>query len=559
MTSTSDPVTPVALYEDAAQRLRDRLGRSAATAMPPTQTTALDLFLAAPHEATAAYYFDAVLTYGDIARLSDRLAGRLAQDGVGRGDRVAVILQNVPQFLIVTVAIWKLGAIVVSLNPMYRTPELEKLFRDCEPKAVICHDDQWTTVHPAAERASASIFWTSAREFQTRDDARVLPSTVAAPAERALATIFADGSLVAPPRPELGPDDIGLLLYTSGTTGVPKGAMLTHRNLVANVEICCAHFEISAQSRIFGIAPLFHITGFELQLVAAFAKAASVVLTYRFQPQVALDAFLEWRPTFVVGAITAFIALMNQPNAEGRHFDSFAHIYSGGAPIAPSVVEAFAKRFGRAIHSSYGMTELTSASHLAPNEGRIPIDPESGALSIGKPTLEADVIVVDDARRPLGPGEHGEVVVRGPGVMIGYWRKPAETAEVLTEGWLHSGDVGFFDDDGWFYLVDRKKDMISASGFKVWPREVEDAIYAFPGVREAAVVGAADSYRGETVVAFVSAQPGAVIDVAALSRFCRERLAAYKCPAEFRVLADLPKTESGKITRNTLRDGLRSR
>ena len=182
-----------------------------------------------------------------------------------------------------------------------------------------------------------------------------------------------------------------------------------------------------------------------------------------------------------------------------------------------------------------------------------------GALSIGKPTLEADVIVVDDARRPLGPGEHGEVVVRGPGVMIGYWRKPAETAEVLTEGWLHSGDVGFFDDDGWFYLVDRKKDMISASGFKVWPREVEDTIYAFPGVREAAVVGAADSYRGETVVAFVSAQPGAAIDVAALSRFCRERLAAYNCPAEFRVLADLPKTESGKITRNTLRDGLRSR
>jgi long-chain acyl-CoA synthetase len=335
--------------------------------------------------------------------------------------------------------------------------------------------------------------------------------------------------------------------------------MLTHRNLVANVEICCAHFEISAQSRIFGVAPLFHITGFELQLVAAFAKAASVVLTYRFQPQVALDAFLEWRPTFVVGAITAFIALMNRPNAEGRHFDSFAHIYSGGAPIAPSVVEAFAKRFGRAIRSSYGMTELTSASHLAPNEGRIPIDPESGALSIGKPTLEADVIVVDDARRPLGPGEHGEVVVRGPGVMIGYWRKPAETAEVLTEGWLHSGDIGFFDDDGWFYLVDRKKDMISASGFKVWPREVEDAIYAFPGVREAAVVGVADPYRGETVVAFVSAQPGAAIDVAALSRFCRERLAAYKCPAEFRVLADLPKTESGKITRNTLRDGLRSR
>ncbi|WP_454620631.1 AMP-binding protein [Bradyrhizobium cenepequi] len=559
MTVGLDSASRARAYEEAADRLRTRLGESPVAAPDPGELTALDLFRAAPRDAPALFYFDATQTYADIDRLSDRLAGLFAHKGVGRGDRVAVILQNVPQFVIVSVAAWKVGAIVVSLNPMYRTPELRKLFEDCEPKAVICHDDQWDNVLPAAGSIDPElVFWTAAREFQTRSDVRVLPKPGAAPQAHALAMVFA-GDAAAPPAPVLTSDDIGLLLYTSGTTGVPKGAMLSHRNLVATALICRVHFELNGMSRIFGVAPLFHITGFEIQMVAAFSASAAMVLTYRFQPQVALDAFLEWRPTFIVGAITAYIALMNQADATSRHFESFVHIYSGGAPIAPSVIGAFAERFGRAIRSSYGMTELTSASHLAPNEGRIPVDPASGALSIGRPTPGIDAIVVDDERRPLGPGEHGEVVVRGPGVMAGYWRKPVETDDVLTNGWLHSGDVGFFDEDGWFYLVDRKKDMISASGFKVWPREVEDVIYGFPGVREAAVVGAADPYRGETVVAFVSAQPGAVIDVAALSHFCRERLAAYKCPVDIRVLEDLPKTESGKITRNILRDGIRSR
>jgi long-chain acyl-CoA synthetase len=333
--------------------------------------------------------------------------------------------------------------------------------------------------------------------------------------------------------------------------------MLTHRNLVYNAQLCSAHFELGPQSRIFGVAPLFHVTGFELQMLGAFAAGAAQVLTYRFQPAVVLDAFLEHRPTFIIGAITAFIALMNQPEATRAHFASFDRLYSGGAPIAPAVVEAFAQRFGRSIRSSYGMTELTAPSHLAPAKGPIPVDPQSGALSVGIPTPGTDVIVVDDVRRPLGPGEHGEVVVRGPAVMAGYWRKPVETGEVLVGGWMHTGDIGFFDETGWFYLVDRKKDMISASGFKVWPREVEDVLYAFPGVREAAVTGAPDAYRGETVIAFVSAEAGAVLDVTALVQFCRERLAAYKCPVRIDVLPELPKTATGKITRNTLKQGLR--
>jgi long-chain acyl-CoA synthetase len=560
VTLESDSQDLADVYERAATRPWTKLYASSVCPPDVGATTVLDLFRAAPGEAPAVFYFDATLTYAELDRLSNRLAGWLWERGVGSGDRVAIVLQNIPQFLIATVATWKLGAIVVSLNPMYRTPELSKLFADCKPKVIICHDDQWDIVFAATGSVDPRlVLWTSGREFQTRNDSRVLRATVGGvPAAQTLAQAFAVDT-PAPAAPARSSDDVALLLYTSGTTGVPKGAMLTHRNLVANALVCRDHFELSGTSRIFGVAPLFHVTGFEIEVVTAFAAAAALVLTYRFEPTTALDAFLEHKPTFIVGAITAFIALMNHSNAQSDHFDSFVHIYSGGAPIAPAVIDAFAARFGRAIRSSYGMTEITAPSHLAPNEGRIPVDPQSGALSIGIPTRGTDAIIVDDRRQPVGIGEHGELVVRGPNVMAGYWRKPAETAEVLTAGWMHTGDIGFFDEAGWFYLVDRKKDMISASGFKVWPREVEDVLYAFPGVREAAVVGAPDSYRGETVVAFVSASAGFHIDVTALSGFCRERLAAYKCPVEIRVVEELPKTATGKITRNTLRDEMRNR
>jgi long-chain acyl-CoA synthetase len=520
----------------------------------PAPVTALALFRSADPAALALVYFDSRFDYGTINRLSDRLAAYWAGQGVARGDRVAIILQNTPQFVIAAVAAWKLAAIPVSLNPMYRVAELKRLFADCTPRAVICHDDHWPTVLAASEGLVAldRMIWTSAREFQTRDDERVLPPPVAAPPGQGLAAIL-EAPAAALPEADLRPDDIALLLYTSGTTGAPKGAILTHRNLAHNAQMSCALFGLGPQSRIFGVAPLFHITGFEVQLAAAFAAGASLVLTYRFQPAVVLETFLAYRPTFIIGAITAFIALMNHPDADSAHFASFDRLYSGGAPIAPAVIESFARRFGREIRSSYGMTETTAPSHCAPATGPIPVDPNSGALSVGIPTPGTDAIVVDEDRRPLGPGAHGEIVVRGAQIMRGYWQKPDETAEVLVEGWMHTGDIGFFDPAGWFYLVDRKKDMISASGFKVWPREVEDVLYAFPGVREAAVIGVADPYRGETVAAFVSANPDAALDVAAIAEFCRERLAAYKCPRTIAVLPDLPKTATGKITRSALR------
>lgn len=557
----TSPVSPDLAAYEAAARVRPWERGQQHRAPTPEETTALDLFEAAAPASVAIRYFDRALDHTALGAASDRLAGWLHERGVRQGDRVAIILQNTPQFVIATLGVWKVAAVAVPLNPMYRVPELAKLFADCTPRAVICHDEQWTTVIEAAHNLveADAILWTSAHEFQARDDERILPARSPAPASHSLASAIASGSgrPSAAPRPLA--DDLAVLLYTSGTTGVPKGAMLTHRNLVFNARICVEHFALGLSSRIFGLAPMFHVTGFEVQMVSAFAAGASQVLTYRFQPAVVLDTFVEHRPTFIIGAITAFIGMMNDPQASPEHFASFERIYSGGAPIAPAVVAAFEQRFGRAIRSSYGMTELTAPSHLAPAEGPIPVDPDSGALSIGRPTPGIDVIVVGDDGRPVGPRLQGELAVRGPNVMSGYWRKPDETSQVLAGGWMHTGDIGFFDEDGWFYLIDRKKDMISASGFKVWPREVEDVLYSFPGIREAAVVGAPDDYRGETVVAFVSASEGVALDSDGIGRHCRERLAAYKCPVAIHVLPELPKTESGKIRRGVLAQRLRSR
>ncbi len=378
MSESRDVAAMLAAYEKAAAwRPWSELYPPGLAAPDPRALTALDLFRAAPSDAEAVFYFDAALSYAEIDAGSEHLACWLCARGVERGDRIAVILQNTPQFLIAAVAAWKLGAIVVSLNPMYRAPELANLFADCRPKAAICHDDQFDITAKAADGviAPSLVLWTSGREMQRRDDARVLPARADAPPERALSRALEEATAPLPPC-ALAPEDVGLLLYTSGTTGAPKGAMLTHRNLVANALVGQRAFDLTRNSRIFGVAPLFHITGFELQLVAAFAAGAAQVLTYRFQPDVVLEAFLERRPTFIIGAITAFIALMNHPKATAAHFASFAHLYSGGAPIAPAVVEAFEKRFGRALRSSYGMTELTAPSHLAPTHGAIPVDPE---------------------------------------------------------------------------------------------------------------------------------------------------------------------------------------
>jgi long-chain acyl-CoA synthetase len=279
---------------------------------------------------------------------------------------------------------------------------------------------------------------------------------------------------------------------------------------------------------------------------------ASLVLSYRFDAEAALELIERHGVTFTTGAITAFIAMMNAESE--RDTSTLRTIVSGGAPIPPSTVEAFEKRFGVYIHNIYGLTETTSPSHCVPIGTRAPVDPASGALSVGVPVYGTVVRVVDEQGDELPAGEVGELVTSGPQVVPGYWGKPDESRRAIPAGRLHTGDIGFMDPDGWFYVVDRKKDQINAAGFKVWPREVEDVLYEHPAVREAAVVGVPDDYRGETVKAFVSLRPGESADADDLIGFCRERMAAYKYPRLVEFVDELPKTASGKVLRRVLRD-----
>lgn len=524
---------------------------------------ALAMFRAAVARAAdtpAIHYFDATTTWGEVDAESDALAAALCERGIAVGDRVALYLQNVPAFMIAMIAAWKTGAIVVPVNPMNREREIGLLLTDARPKALICHD----TLHrdvilnlPDEQRGLVPpiILTTSPKDRQTRNDPRLFRDVekVAMPGADDLDAVIQAHMGRAPPVRPIRPDDIAYLVYTSGTTGLPKGATNTHRNIAYNAQVYRDWVQLQDGVGVLGVAPLFHITGLVGHLLVAIITAGPVTLAYRFEPGVMLDAAAEWKPGFTVGAITALMAMMNHPEATEANLASLTKVYSGGAPIAPPVADAFRAKFGHYVHNIYGLTETSSPTHGVPLGRAAPVDPNSGALSVGVPIPGAEVWIAGDDGEPAPVGEPGEIVSSGPMVAPAYWNKPDETAEAMRPDGFRTGDVAFMDADGWFYVIDRKKDMINAAGYKVWPREVEDVLYTHPAVREAAVVGVQDTYRGETVKAVVSLKSGASATPEELIAHCKARMAAYKYPRQLVIVDDLPKTVTGKILRRELR------
>jgi long-chain acyl-CoA synthetase len=501
-------------------------------------------------------YFDGTLTARDLGVASDAFAAAMQSMGTGRGDRVGIYLQNIPQYAIVLLALWKLGATALILNPMYRRQELRRLIDDSSAAGMVCSDG--AVAELAGTLAGSTVQWvvsTSSLDYQTRNDPRIFAS-----AERSATA--PDGDLRdlvekfrgARPHPaELTGDDVALLTYTSGTTGPPKGAMNTHDNLLAVVGSYAAWIGLGPDDVVLAVAPLFHITGVVINATIALLTGATLVLANRFQAEVMLEAFAEHRVTFTIGSITAFNAIYELPQASREHFATVRLLYSGGAPVPPATVDRFLRRFGVYIHNVYGMTETTSAVIAVPPGMSAPVHLPSRTLTIGVPLPGLCARVVDAAGAELDHGQQGELELSGPQVIAGYWHKPEATQQAMPEGRLRTGDGAIMDEQGWVYLVDRLKDQINVSGFKVWPREVEDALYEHEAVREAAVVGQPDEYRGETVAAFVSLKAGAAASPDELIAFVRERLAAYKCPRTIRVVDELPKTQTGKIRRNMLR------
>jgi long-chain acyl-CoA synthetase len=324
-----------------------------------------------------------------------------------------------------------------------------------------------------------------------------------------------------------------LLVYTSGTTGPSKGATLTHANIGYHAVVTPIWLGLDAADSVLTVAPFFHITGLGMHLIE------------------------HYTPRFTVGTITAYIALAEHAASaeEGARtaLSGMSSAISGGAAVPAAVVDRYEREFGVYIRNGYGLTETASACVIVPFGQRAPVDPGSGATSIGRPLPGVSVSIVADDGSDALPGTGGEVVVRGPQVGTGYWNRPEETANAFQSDGLHTGDIGMIDEDGWIYLVDRKKDLIVVSGYKVWPRDVEDVLYRHPSVTEVAVIGVPDDYRGESVHAFVSLRPGHGVTPEELNRHCRKFLSAYKCPRHYEIVPGLPKSASGKILRRLLR------
>jgi long-chain acyl-CoA synthetase len=527
----------------------------------PEFTDALSMFaagVARNPDGDAIRYFDGRITYRELDELTDAFGAALVNGGLQRGDRVAMYLQNVPQFIIGLVGTWKAGGVAVSVNPMNRGRELELLLKDSGASVLVCLQSLYRDVAASVVGGTdvRTAITTSELDFQTRDDPRAFPGSERATPEGTvdLLELVERFRGQKPPSVEYRPDDIAFLTYTSGTTGPPKGAMNTHGNVVFNSQAYREWCGLSSNDVILGVAPLFHITGLIAHVTSALFLAAPLVLFHRFEPSLGIDVIKEHQPTFTVGSITVFIALMNAPNAEPDALKSLSKIWSGGAPIPPSTVKQFSSAFGHYIHNIYGLTETTSPSHGVPYGVESPVDEASGALSVGVPIYNTVVQIIGDDGRELPAGEVGEIVTTGPQVVAGYWNKPEETQNAIPGGSLHTGDVGYMDSQGWFYIVDRKKDQINAGGYKVWPREVEDVLYEHDAVKEAAVVGVPDEYRGETVKAFVSLRPGKTATAEELIAFSKDRLAAYKYPRQVEFLDEIPKTVSGKLLRRELRD-----
>ena len=503
----------------------------------------------------AIIYFDQKLSYGELDKLSDAFAAALAERGFERGDRLALYLQNAPSFVIAALAAWKLGGIVVTVNPMNTARELSAILADSKPKVLVTHDELYRDVVKGLDFAPSSIFTTSPLDFQSRNDNRVFGNlTRRAPDPLDLVETIRLQKDKGLRRIELSDTDIAMLVYTSGTTGVPKGAMNTHGGASITAESVARWMNVGRGMPVLGVAPLFHITGLVAGLALAFVTASPLILAYRFHPNVVADAIEEHRAGVTFCAITALMAMLNEATVRPEQLRTLTKVSSGGAPVPPQVLTDFQQKFGHYIYHGYGMTETNGPVFLVPENSKAPIEELTGTLSIGIPTPHTLAWIADDDGAPAPTGDRGEIVIGGPSLTAGYWNRPEDSAKSMRSDGLRTGDIGFMDANGWFYLVDRKKDMINAGGYKIWPREVEDVLYTHPAIREVAVVGVPDPYRGETVRAVVSLKQGQRITTAELQEFCRSQMAAYKYPRIIDIVDELPKSSSGKILRRALRD-----
>jgi long-chain acyl-CoA synthetase len=521
----------------------------------------------------AIEYYGTRITYVQLLSLAERFARALVKLGVRQGDRVSICLPNVPQFPIAFYGALKAGAIAVPTNPLYTQPELEHQLRDAGAKVAVTLD--LTYANLAAVRARTpveQVIVTSAADYlppvlaalyRLRETAQTRGKPhVGAKALRADPTVHQFKDVLGQTHGRQGfevfrlpeavsSDDVAVLQYTGGTTGVAKGAMLTHHNLLANAMQAWAWNEQPAGSKhsTLCVAPFFHVYGLTIGMNMTVLNGSTMVLLPRFSVKDTLKAIEKYSPDLFPGVPTMYLAIARE--AEKRHTDlsSVKVCISGSAPLPLEVQRRFEAASGAKVVEGYGLTEASPVTHCNPVFG----ERRTGTIGLPMPGTDS-AIVREDTWDFLPPSEQGEIVVRGPQVMRGYWNRPDETANVLRDGWLKTGDIGVMSEDGYFTIVDRAKDIIIAGGLKIFPREVDEVLYAHPKVLEAAAVGVPDEYRGETVRAFVVVKPGETLTEEELREYCKQNLAPYKVPKQFEFRDALPKTLVGKVLRRALRE-----
>jgi len=487
----------------------------------------------------ALIFDDHSYSYGELEARIEPAARALAARGVRRGDRVAVMLQNSLEFIEAFYGILRLGAIVVPVNAMYKHHEVEHILRDSEPRAAVIDAALW----PQAAEAFAAV----------PVETVALAGASAQSAEPARGTLaWHDLTRDAPPRTDFMPEpgDAAVIIYTSGTTGKPKGAVHSHHTLLMNCRQSSAmtRRKFTSADRALTPLPLAHLYAMQSGLNGMFRVGGSLVLMRRFDATGVLANVERYRVTFLTGAPPMFIRWMAMPELRSFDLTSLRIVTCGAAPLAATVLREFEDATGVRISESYGLTEAGPTTHSNSNG---PVDKIG---SIGPPAPLVDSRLVGPDGRDVAPGEPGEIAVRSPSLMLGYWRNQQATDDTIRDGWLFTGDVATIDADGYYTIVDRLKDMISAGGYKIWPREIEDMLASHPAVSEVAVVGMPDDDLGERPAAFVVARPGATVSAAELLAFASENLAAYKRPAHIEIVADLPRLTTGKVLRRDLRD-----
>lgn len=491
----------------------------------------------------AVHFHGKEITYQRLGELADTFTAALQEAGVKKGDRVAIMLPNCPQYVISYYGILQAGGIVTQLNPMLVGKELEYILSDSGAEKVVLYEPLLPALNQVMDQINVKQVIKVSLEGKEADDG--------------MTTSFQDFLQKAEQQPVSVPidayEDTAVLQYTGGTTGRSKGAMLTHSNLLANVMQSYEYFQDAFKeegNRVLSVIPMFHVYGMSSCMNLTIYRGATMILLSRFDPDEVLETIRTVRPTSFPGVPTMYIALLNHPDLREHDLDSIDVCNSGSAPMPGEIMRSFENKTGAELLEGYGLSETSPSTHCNPYFG----PRKAGSVGIGLPSTDYKIMDLAEGEEELPAGEIGEIVIKGPQVMKGYWNMPEETKRSLRNGWFYTGDIAYMDEDGYLFIVDRKKDLIIASGFNIYPRDVEEIIYEHSAVQEAVVIGIPDPYRGETVKAVVVLKDGMTCTEEELIVYCKENMAAFKVPKIVEFRNELPKTNVGKILRRKIKE-----